>query len=713
MGKRSWIGSCAVVALVLAACSGGSGTAASRTTTATESTGSTVQPAATDADVPTTPAPTTTTLHPLSEPDAALLAELGALVTGTDGACDLLDTQRCLLPFPSNFFTTVDATSDTGRRIAITPAAMPANASGVGIAPSEWNRNDGFSPNSSLLTYVPGLDAAESALPSFTDPEASLADDSPVVLVDADTGERVPLWAELDARAAADTDRLLVIHPLVVLPEGHRFVVGLRGLSDASGKAIEPGPVFLAYRDRIRLPDAPEARRDAMEATFAVLGGAAVDRDELYLAWDFTVASTRNLSERMLHIRDETLDLLGGLSPEFSVTEVIDAPDEEGLIARQVVGTYTVPNFLTGDGGPGSRFSYGEGVEPTADALPAQNDSVEAPFVCNIPAVALAPSDTGTRIALYGHGLLGSNREVSAGNVRRMAAEHNVIFCATKWAGMSEDDIPNAVATLGEVSNFPTMADRLQQGVLNQIVLGRALLAVNGLFTHPAFADVVDLRADELVFDGNSQGGIMGLALAAVSPDIERAVLGVPGMNYSLLLPRSVDFDDYEAVMKPAYPNDLDRMLIISIMQMLWDRGEGAGYVQHVTANTYDGGPGKQVLLDVALGDHQVTQLSAFIEARALGAAVHLPLARDGRLLTDEYAFGLEPLEYPGTGSAIVLWDSGAPEIPLEGVPPRDDVDPHEDPRADADVRRQKAAFLFDDTLIDVCAGPCTADRAP
>jgi hypothetical protein len=26
-------------------------------------------------------------------------------------------------------------------------------------------------------------------------------------------------------------------------------------------------------------------------------------------------------------------------------------------------------------------------------------------------------------------------------------------------------------------------------------------------------------------------------------------------------------------------------------------------------------------------------------------------------------------------------------------------------------VRRQKAAFLFDDTLIDVCAGaPCTAD---
>ncbi len=708
------------MALVIGACSSGPGAATVETappapaTTADGDVPATPAPTpASTAPAPTTPAPTTTSLPPLSEPDAELRSELEALAPEA-GRCDLLDTERCLLPFPSNFFTTADAASDTGRRVSFQPAAMPANASGVGIDPSEWNRNDGFSPNTSLLTYVPGIDETASELPSFTEPAASLADDSPVVLVDVDTGERVPLWAELDARAAVDSDRLLVIHPLVVLPEGHRFVVGLRNLRDATANPLEPGPVFLAYRDRIRLPDELETRRDAMEDAFSALAGAGVERDELYLAWDFTVASTRNLSERMLHIRDEALDLLGDSSPEYSVTEVIDAPDDEGLIARQVVGTVIVPNFLTGDGGPGNRFSYGEGGPATADALPVQNESIEASFICNIPAVALEPSATGTRVALYGHGLLGSNREVSAGNVRRMAAEHNVLFCATKWAGMSEDDVPNAVTTLGDVSNFPTMADRLQQGVLNQIVLGRAMLARNGLFVHSSFADIVDLDADELVFDGNSQGGIMGLMLTAVSPDIERAVLGVPGMNYSLLLPRSVDFDDYEAVMRPAYPNDLDRMLIISIMQMLWDRGEGAGYVQHVTADTYDGGAAKQVLLHVALGDHQVTQLSAFVEARALGAAVHVPLAEDGRLLTEDYGFGLDPIDYPGTGSAIVLWDSGAAEIPLAGVPPRDGVDPHEDPRNDVDARRQKAAFLFDDTLIDVCDGQaCTADPAP
>ena len=53
---------------------------------------------------------------------------------------------------------------------------------------------------------------------------------------------------------------------------------------------------------------------------------------------------------------------------------------------------------------------------------------------------------------------------------------------------MSEDDIPNAVASLQDMSNFPTFADRMQQGLLNQLVLGRLMLADNGLAADPAFA---------------------------------------------------------------------------------------------------------------------------------------------------------------------------------------------------------------------------------
>ena len=55
----------------------------------------------------------------------------------------------------------------------------------------------------------------------------------------------------------------------------------------------------------------------------------------------------------------------------------------------------------------------------------------------------------------------------------------------------------------------------------------------------------------------------MGGALTALAPDFTRAALGVPAMNYSLLLPRTVDFDSSRAVLYPHYPDELERPLIL------------------------------------------------------------------------------------------------------------------------------------------------------
>ena len=149
------------------------------------------------------------------------------------------------------------------------------------------------------------------------------------------------------------------------------------------------------------------------------------------------------------------------------------------------------------------------------------------------------------RPSLYGHGLLGDPDEVNAGNVQAMAAEHDFVFCATPWTGMSEEDIGNAVATLQNFARFPALTDRLQQGFVNFLYLGRLMIHPDGFATNAAFQDegrsVIDTR--RLFYDGNSQGGIFGGALTALAPDFTRAVLGVPGMNYSTLLRRSVDFD--------------------------------------------------------------------------------------------------------------------------------------------------------------------------
>jgi hypothetical protein len=48
-----------------------------------------------------------------------------------------------------------------------------------------------------------------------------------------------------------------------------------------------------------------------------------------------------------------------------------------------------------------------------------------------------------------------------------MANEHGCVFCATDWAGMSTTDVPNVLSLLQDLSRFPTLADRAQQGFVN------------------------------------------------------------------------------------------------------------------------------------------------------------------------------------------------------------------------------------------------------
>lgn len=625
--------------------------------------------------------------------------------------CNPLDQRHCLLPFPNDFFSVADASTDSGRRIAIPTAATLTNVNGVQVDMTEWNRNDGFSPGAQIATYIADVDLDASGAAPITDIALSLAADAPVVLLDVDAGRRIPYWMEIDARPADPTHRVTFVRPAINLLEGHRHVIALRGLVDTAGHPIVAGDVFRAYRDRLQsnVPEV-EAERERYERVFADLGRFGVRRDNLYLAWDFTIASRRNLSERVLHMRDDAFANLGTAAPAFAVDLVEE--DFDDRTARRISGTFTVPNYMTGDGAPGNRLNYGDGD------LPQANGTFTADFRCIVPRSALSGGSgpaVPARASLYGHGLLGSEREVSAGNVRSMANEHNFVFCATKWIGMSEDDVGNAVTILGNLSRFPTLADRTQQGFLNALFLGRLMIHADGLSSHPAFQDDAGnsvIERSDLFFDGNSQGGIMGGALAAIATDFTRAVLGVPAMNYSILLQRSVDWDVYEAIYNPAYPNEIERGLGLLLIQMLWDRGEANGYAQHMTDDPLPGTPPHQVLLHVAFGDHQVAPVAAEIEARTIGAGIHWPAVVDGRLPDVEPYWGIDRIaDYPYDGSAIIIWDSGAPVPPLDNQPPREGEDPHSDPRSDVMARVQKAEFLRSDgAVIDVCEGaPCFA----
>jgi hypothetical protein len=636
--------------------------------------------------------------------DRYLLASAEAWGAG----CSTLDATRCLLPFPNDELTLPDPTTDTGRRVVLKPPWVPATKSGIPFDPTEWNRQDGFSPGSAILVHSDGIDPEESGLPGLDDIGASLAEDAPVVIVDTETGDRWPYWAELDANAPTDAERALVIRPARNFLDGHTYAVGIGQMRDAAGQPIEAPVGFRTFRDDLP-SDSRRVEDERVRVEFAMdqVAAAGLDRDTLHMAWTFTVASTRNLAERAVHMRDETLGGLAGLAaPSFTVTSNVH--DASRPFSR-VEGTYRVPLYLTGTGQPGSRLRLGP------DDLPEAHGTMTAPFTCVVPDTARTDP---ARPALYGHGLLGRGTQAASGGPLDVALEHDMVFCGTDYIGMADDDLTstNVIQIIGNLSRFPELADRNQQGLLNFMVLGRLMTRPDGFATHPAFQGTGGTPAIDgggLYYYGISQGGIMGGALVALSTDITRGVLGVPAVNYSTLLHRSVDFDPFFGVMAGSYPSALDRILMLSVIQMLWDRGEGDGYANHMTTDPLPGTPTHEVLMHVAVGDHQVATAAADVQARTYGAATNDPPLVAGRSPDVEPLWGIDRIEsWPHAGSATIYWDSGAPWPPLENVPPRVGDDPHGHPRTDPRAPEQISEFLQPDgVVVDVCEGePCVME---
>jgi hypothetical protein len=184
-------------------------------------------------------------------------------------------------------------------------------------------------------------------------------------------------------------------------------------------------------------------------------------------------------------------------------------------------------------------------------------------------------------------------------------------------------------------------------------------------------------------------------------------------MNFSVLLPRSTQLDAYKPVFEPAYPDQLERPLVLDLAQLQWDRGETSGVAAHVSGAPLPNTPDHQVLLQVAFGDHQVTQYQADVLARTIGARIHQPSLAPGRSPQRRPTWGLRAIPAgPFGGSAITYWDAGPARVappPLTNVPNRALEDPHTYPGLTPAARAQAGDFLRG-TFTDTCGGqPCVA----
>ncbi len=663
--------------------------------------------------------------------------------------CDFIaqpNQGNCMFPFPSDFYTRADRSSPTGKRIDFATGAMPTNASGIPIDPSDYATSDGFSHGQPIVLDVPGL-ASEQAVErngfvGLQDLGRYREESQRAVVIDSRTNRRWPIWVQVDANATSDANRALIISPAVNFEPERRYVVALRNLVDAQGQRIEAPAGFRVLRDA--LPSRQRAvniRRKSYEGIFKTLRRAKVKRSSLYLAWEFTTASNENNYERALSMRDRAFAELGdedlsngqieGAAPTFSVSSVQNGPSP--TIGRRVRGTFTVPCFLESGCFPGGEIVLDGSGRPT------RNGNHQANFDCVIAPSGLEPGADPLRPYLYGHGLVGTASQVTGGVNVSLTNDHGMLACATDEIGMASEDLPVIGVALTELSGFNRVPDRLQQGLLNSLFLARLLAHPDGFRDHPAFQKGNGsspgeplIEPNEVYWVGASQGGIFGGALTAIAPDFTRAALVVGAMNYSTLLVRSSNWPDYGEVMYSAYTDELERPLIFSLIQMLWDLGEPNGYSHVMTDDPPPDTPEHTISMHVALGDHQVSNFASDVQARTIQASTNAnPI--DPRRWPDYEALWNVPRlaadDFPYTGNSIIYWDGGPvrPD-PLDlggligtGVPPYANIppdpdweDPHGAPRGASGPVAMISSFLQPNGYIDATAicgnDPCLGD---
>ena len=561
------------------------------------------------------------------------------------GGGDGLDPQACLLPWPSSAFLVADQTTRTGFRVQLPIGLMPSsthldpttNKPSV-LDPAPWNAADGFSPMTTLFARFDAV-IDGSSLPTWHDTSASLLDTSQTVIVDVDTGQLVEHFDEIEPSpdvAAGTTE--LYIRPAARLDEGHHYAVGIRSLGDTSGALVEPSHVFQQLRDGEATALSGERTAAFEHDVFRPLVAAGVARDSLVLAWDFRTASGESVWHELVTLRDQAFI---APVPGCTITSVVqDVTDPE--IFAQVEGTFG------------------------ANA---------APFSALVPRSALVGPGP-VPLWIYGHGLFSDHTELERDFGRDTASLAGAVAVATDYTGLTLAEEGDAAATFVDLNNFPNIIDKLQGGIVSTLLLPR----VFAMECAPQIAGMPLLDTTNMAYFGNSMGGTLGFTFAALSPDVRRIAIGVGGMDFTVMMPRTHRWPQIDGFFEIGYPSELDRDLLLVMAQTTWDRAESSTFGPHVLADPLPGADISDVIVQIGHYDCDTSNIASQIAVRTLGLA----------------------------GDHFITYDLGAAPLPDDMITPPVENGVHECVRRDPRAQEQLAAFLAaGGGVVDTCGGVC------
>jgi len=607
--------------------------------------------------------------------------------------CDNTNSIHCMLPFPSDAFLINDQNTITGKRIHYSSNTIPGSGTVSPVEVPILNQIDGVSPNTQIMTAFT-IEPDVSELAGQYSISKSLESGHPTILMNKLTGELVAHWVELDIRSEIDQPTILHIRTIEALEHNTPYVVIISGLTDQVGELVPTPEGFDAIKNQ-RITSSPdiENRRAGFQNLFSWIEvNADISTSELQTAWEFHTSSTESMIGPLLSMRNDALERTGdGIGCTFeSNTEVMIEDNRSHWL---ITGTFTAPQYTESFFPPALiRRTSAE------DRTPVFVENREIPFWLVIPGSSLELQEPAN-LTIWGHGFLGNG---NTSGLSGWANENNIAMLGTSFYGWSDDDSTSIEYAVLNMQYFQHQAERLEQAMINQVVMIKTFMGICSDLPEYYTVDGYKLiDTNEPTYTGYSNGALRGPSIIGLSPDLDRGVLWAGGSSFSHIIERCTQYDAFHFIFASeyGYDNQLDRAVVMSIIQSLWDSTETDTFLSIRESGYLDQIEPFELMTLFSISDLQISNISSSRMMRTGG----IPLLNSSTITP----YGLNIVEDGHVGSVGVFFDGGYIQPPVGNEYGQEPHPAHNAIGALPMAREMAFNYLSNGAIIDTCEGNC------
>ncbi len=537
----------------------------------------------------------------------------------------IFDPAAGIIPFPNDLL--IDPV--TGKN------SLP-NPDGLDLVDAV-NSLSGFSTVAPVAFYLDGA------------PDTSTLNSDTIKFLDVtagspDFGSEIP-FSVLGFDAASGAVSLAPIWPLK--PHHKYVVVVTKGVKDTNGRSIEPDKVFYLLERENSLVDENghsatallddatamqlEYLRQAMKPIFDFLTQVGITRDNIAIAFTFT---TQGIADDFTVLKSQLAEMPAP-APIFAAKYLGDTMVAAFYGAVEAQTGISFPYDAVGGVLTGAFISPNFISHPLAGHFEKGQDGKFIQFGDNtVPFILVVPKGTGPfPVAIFQHGFTRTKMDALAiantfASVGIATISMDLVLHGDRAGDYMNNETGELVpdgqldpsgALFLNLAYIRTARDNIRQSNLDQMMLVK-MLQTGIDYTEDG---VLDLLPAGFTYTGQSLGGMTGTNLMALEPAIKAAVLNVPGGNISALLINSPTF-------APVINAKLAENGIVAgtpqynqfwlLAQTVIDAADPINYAPYVLSGDLSGTT-KYVLMQEAIGDTVVPNLSTDALARAFGSA--------------------------------------------------------------------------------------------